>query len=77
MEGAINATAFLAWVKQELAPKVKPDDVVVMDTCIVQRKAGFVLLLINELAIDCVLNGKVADLGRAAHGLNGKIDALG
>ena len=31
LEGAINGTAFLAWVKQELVPQLKPGDVVVMD----------------------------------------------
>jgi hypothetical protein len=41
-----------------------------------QSKPGFVLLLINELATDCVLSGKVADLDLAAHGLDGQIDAL-
>ena len=40
LEGAINRTAFLAWVKQELVPQLKPGDVVVMDNLQPHKVAG-------------------------------------
>jgi transposase len=40
LEGAINGAAFLAWVKQELAPQLKPGDVVVMDNLKPHKVAG-------------------------------------
>lgn len=40
LEGAINGTAFLAWVKQELVPQLKPGDVVVMDNLQLHKVAG-------------------------------------
>ena len=40
LEGAINGTAFLAWVKQELVPQLKPGDVVVMDNLQSHKVAG-------------------------------------
>ena len=40
LEGAINGTAFLAWVKQELVPQLKPGDVVVMDNLQPHKVAG-------------------------------------
>ena len=40
LEGAINGAAFLAWVKQELTPQLKPGDVVVMDNLKPHKVAG-------------------------------------
>lgn len=40
LEGAINGAAFLAWIKQELAPQLKPGDVVVLDNLKSHKVAG-------------------------------------
>jgi transposase len=40
LEGSINGPAFLTWVKQKLAPQLKPGDVVVMGSLQPHKVAG-------------------------------------
>jgi transposase len=40
VEGAINGELFLAWIKQHLAPVLKPGDIVVMDNLSSHKVAG-------------------------------------
>lgn len=40
VEGAINGPLFLAWVQQQLAPALRPSDIVVMDNLSSHKVAG-------------------------------------
>lgn len=40
VEGAMNGQLFLAWVKQQLAPTLKPGDIVVMDNLSSHKAKG-------------------------------------
>lgn len=40
VDGAINGAVFLAWVQQQLAPALRPGDIVVMDNLSAHKVAG-------------------------------------
>lgn len=42
LEGAINGEFFLAWVKQELVPTLKPGDIVIMDNLSSHKVQGVI-----------------------------------
>ena len=40
LDGAMNGIAFVAWAEQQLAPKLRPGDIVIMDNLPAHKPAG-------------------------------------